>query len=142
MFSYCWNNHWAYCFQTYIVNTDISLEVCNLVPATNYMVDIKIKPLGGTYYSNTADTDFETCHTGGVFSEMLLVYWDCDILKPWYTMYITVNNDYRIRNNQTSLRKALKFGLIWESSFLIMHAHVFFKITCIMMIAIYLLYHL
>uniref|UniRef100_A0A8W8LWR6 Fibronectin type-III domain-containing protein n=1 Tax=Magallana gigas TaxID=29159 RepID=A0A8W8LWR6_MAGGI len=49
--------------RTYIVNTDISLEVCNLVPATNYMVDIKIKPLGGTYYSNTADTDFETCHT-------------------------------------------------------------------------------
>uniref|UniRef100_A0A8W8NKW3 Fibronectin type-III domain-containing protein n=1 Tax=Magallana gigas TaxID=29159 RepID=A0A8W8NKW3_MAGGI len=48
---------------THIVNTDSSLEVCNLVPATNYIVEIKIKPVGGMYYSNTADMDFETCHT-------------------------------------------------------------------------------
>nr|XP_034311945.1 uncharacterized protein LOC105335826 isoform X8 [Crassostrea gigas] len=48
---------------THIVNTDSSLEVCNLVPATYYTVNIKIKPVGGMYYSNTADTDFETCHT-------------------------------------------------------------------------------
>uniref|UniRef100_K1R8A3 Neural cell adhesion molecule L1-like protein n=1 Tax=Magallana gigas TaxID=29159 RepID=K1R8A3_MAGGI len=48
---------------SHIVNTDSSLEVCNLVPATNYIVEIKIKPVGGMYYSNTADMDFETCHT-------------------------------------------------------------------------------
>lgn len=48
---------------THIVNTDSSLEVCNLVPATNYTVDIKIKPVGGMYYSEPAQIDFETCHT-------------------------------------------------------------------------------
>lgn len=81
------------------MNIDSSLEVCNLVLVIYYMVNIKIKFVGGMYYSNIVDIDFEICYIGRFFSEMLLVYWDCDILKLWYIMYVIVDNDYCIWNN-------------------------------------------
>lgn len=56
------------------MNIDSSLEVCNLVLVINYIVEIKIKFVGGMYYSNIVDIDFEICYIGRFFSEMLLVY--------------------------------------------------------------------
>ena len=49
-------------FQTFTVDVNNSLIVCNLVPATVYTVDVKLKPVDGLYYSNSSEAEFETCH--------------------------------------------------------------------------------
>ncbi|XP_061182314.1 uncharacterized protein LOC133190639 [Saccostrea echinata] len=48
-----------------IHNVDVnkSLIVCNLIPATTYTVEVKIKPLRGLYYSDPKQNNFDTCET-------------------------------------------------------------------------------
>lgn len=40
------------------------LNVCNLVPASVYKVEIQLKPTGGKYYSEAKKVEFTTCSTG------------------------------------------------------------------------------
>ncbi|XP_062574674.1 uncharacterized protein LOC134236513 [Saccostrea cucullata] len=43
------------------VDVNKSLIVCNLIPATTYIVTVIIKPLGGLYYSEEVKKVFDTC---------------------------------------------------------------------------------
>ncbi|XP_062583689.1 uncharacterized protein LOC134245422, partial [Saccostrea cucullata] len=53
------------------VDVNKSLVVCNLIPATTYTVTVRIKPLGGLYYSDPVEKDFDTCETAPSLSPPL-----------------------------------------------------------------------